>query len=242
LCGSNTAGAANENLEKGLRATEALYFWLGGFSSDEQFPVSGPGGPSFDRNTSTNPGGEVLESRLRRYEFDLTRLGPRKNDGTFDEAPSGSGRFLWYSVDLNSDGDVNDAGETRRINFWRYTPKGSTQPLVYFDTSRRKPGQYDLWAADPNPPAQAPWIVAFKQLREGRTKVTVPADIVYVNQGKFQVLHAGLDDDWGSDSFKSMHTQNGLNTTLYPEGPFIGPIADTLTNFTDGTIEDATQE
>ena len=29
---------------------------------------------------------------------------------------------------------------------------------------------------------------------------------------------------------------------LYPDGPFIGEIADTLTSFTDGTLEDAVEE
>jgi len=45
LAGTNAA--ANENLLNGMNAAEAMVFWLSGFSSDPQFPISGPGGPSF---------------------------------------------------------------------------------------------------------------------------------------------------------------------------------------------------
>jgi hypothetical protein len=127
---------------------------------------------------------------------------------------------------------------------------------VYFDTSRYKPGpntfgsasgqgtgRYDLWAANPSGSLQAPWIVAFKQLRQGVTNPTGLGDYVFVNQGKFQVMHAGLDDDWGSDSFQAMSVaKNGANAIYYPAGPFIGPIADTLTNFSNGTIEESIQK
>ena len=30
-----------------MNAAEALVFWLGGFSDDPKYPISGPGGPSY---------------------------------------------------------------------------------------------------------------------------------------------------------------------------------------------------
>ena len=40
---------ANGNLLTALGAPRGAVFWLGGFSDDPQYPISGPGGPSFDR-------------------------------------------------------------------------------------------------------------------------------------------------------------------------------------------------
>jgi prepilin-type N-terminal cleavage/methylation domain-containing protein len=252
LVGQNLSGGANENLPGGLRASEALYFWLGGFSADEEYPISGPGGPSFVYRPTEEP--EILENRVPNssHEFDLTRLGPRNNQGGFLDTtadPSGGGRFLLYP-------DPTSPNTVRRINFWRYTPKGSTQPLVYFDVSRYKPYQYDLWAADTRSPVNAPPIFALKQLRSGGTFPTnanaAQADsyqnnVVFVDQGKFQILHSGLDDAWGDD-FARMSLSNapyGWGTAqlggapqllLYPTGPFLGDIADNLTSVADGTL------
>lgn len=237
LCGQNT-GAGRLNLENGMNAAEALYFWLGGFSSDEQFPISGPGGPSFATTGTENF--EVLESRNRRYEFDLKRLIPRNDDDGFDASGN---RYVTYSVDLNHNGNVTDPGEERRINFWRYVPSGSEQELLYFDTSRHKPMQYD-------PPGSAASgavpVYAVKTLREGFPSSGTPTknDIVFIDK-KFQILHSGLDDDWGDGlgvSASGSTTIEQLKPYLYPSGLFIGPIADTLTNFTDGTLESASEE
>lgn len=238
----------NQPLKNGMRANEALYFWLGGFSSNEQYPISGEGGPSF-LDTGTT-GDEVLESRTPRYEFDRGRLGPRNQNKGFDES---KGRFITYKINMGS-GDVN-----RRINLWQYTPSGSEQPFVYFDVSRHKPGltrttastaggpgKYDLWAA--NPADGFPHIYALKQLREGVAGTAGNmSNVVFVNQGKFQLLHPGLDDDWDDENFEAAgiltaQGQNADNLLLFPSGPFIGPIADTLTNFTDGTLESASEE
>jgi hypothetical protein len=256
LVGQNTAGAANENLAGGLRASEALYFWLGGFSSDEEYPLSGPGGPSFI--PATEP--EVLENRVPNasYEFDLTRLGPRNNAGVFlDTAadPSG-GRFLLYQ-------DPTTPNTIRRINLWRYTPRGSTQPLVYFDVSRYKPHQYDVWAADPAAAGNPPYIFALKELRSGGVfpQSTNPSqpdsyqnNVVFVDQGKFQILHSGLDDAWGDDfarmSLSSSPYGWGTATVpgsgdnqllLYPTGPFLGDMSDNLTSVGDGTLAEAAE-
>jgi hypothetical protein len=220
-------------LADGMSATEALYFWLGGFSDDPQYPLTGEGGPSFiDTGTA---GDEILESRKARYEFDIERLGPRDDSGAY----AGVDRFITYT-------DPRNSNIKRRINFWRYRPKGSDVPLVYFDVSRYKPIQYDLWAVRPT--GGNPEVHAFKEVRSGVT----PADadpagpvVQFVEQGKYQILHPGLDDDWGSD-FTQMVVANSStkvgDVLRYPTGPFIGPIADTLTSFTDGTIEDSVEE
>ena len=238
---SGTSIVKSGPVDDGMSAAEAVYFWFGGFSSDEQFPLSGPGGPSHVQ------GEEILENRAIRYEFELTQLQPRNDAGGFDESEN---RFVQYEIDLNSDGNIQ-ANELRQINLWRYHPKGSEVPIAYFDASRHKPG---VAPGSYDPPfAQNASVYALKQLREGAADVNVGGaagatefkNVVFVNQGKCQIIHAGLDDAWGDESFEQMSCQEAGDADsllLYPTGPFIGEIADTLSNFSEGTLEDATEE
>lgn len=231
LCGQSNNNDY-PNLEYGMTAAEALYFWLGGFSDDELYPISGPRGPG---------NSQVIEDRNRKYEFDLARLNPVDGNGDLDFA---SVRTISYPDPKNPN------SPPLRIDFWRYHPKGSEQPIAYFDVSRHKPGafgapgRYDMWAANP---ASAPAIFAIKQLRRGATGVGNNfVNVLFVDQGKFQILHCGLDDEWGDDfAAMSVVNSNGslksANDTFiyFPDGPFLREAADTLTNFTDGTLADA---
>jgi len=172
----------------------------------------------------------VLEDRNRRYEFDLGRLEPRDANGVFQ------GRFIEYNHPVT--------GNLNRINFWQYAPSGSEQPLVYIDVSRHKPEQYDMHALGPMSLGN-PMVHAIEKLREGISVLSGPGDLVFVNQGKFQILHAGLDDAWGAFGQMSLFMKGTAPTTQdlediikFPTGPFIGDIADTVGNFGTGTLED----
>ncbi|MAT68042.1 MAG: hypothetical protein CMJ58_00805 [Planctomycetaceae bacterium] len=226
-------GPSGTNLENGMRAGEALYFWLGGFSDDPEYPISGQGGPSFDVST-----GEVLEDRNRQqgYEFDLTRLVPRTDAGIFDE---NKGRFITYQDPRT--------GNPRRINFWQYVPSGFEQPFVYFDTSRHKPADYEMPAA----PGvnNGPQIYALTKLREGLggvSAINTPfTDIIYANNAKYQILHPGIDDAWGEYSRNvslAQYLSDASQYLPYPSGPFTGEMADNLANFVSGTLADAQEE
>jgi prepilin-type N-terminal cleavage/methylation domain-containing protein len=233
----STTIVTDSTLDNGLRGDEALYFWLGGFSQDPQYPLSGPGGPSY-----LVADGEVLENRQPRYEFNLSNLIPRNDDGDLDYD---NVRYIEYTVSVNG-----SPAQERRINLWAFTPNGSPQPLVYFDASRRKPSQYLVPAvvdADPN----GSWIYPFIQLRQGAPASPKPNDFVFANRGKFQVVHCGLDEAWGSNYSGTasnpplLLTQPDIDDQLwsvYPNGPFTGDTADNLTNFTDGEIADESEE
>ena len=217
----------------GLTGAEAIYFWLGGFSKDPQFPISGQGGPSFaDTNNSgsLDPADEVLEDRNGDGKIKLDQLGPRNSSGFFDDSAN-QGRFVEYD-------DPRDSNVKRRINLWLYIPAKSTLPAAYFDTSRHKPLDYDL----PLSGSAGGNIFALKKYREGFDTSQTPTarDIAFANDGKFQILHCGLDDIWGGQFIQfSLVDQGPENVLTLPEGPFIGDIADTLTNFTTGTLEAA---
>jgi len=234
LAGS-TAGGLTGNptqLLGGMRPSEALVFWLGGFSQDPQYPITGPGGPSFsdadgNGNNTLENGDEVLENRNLRYEFDLGRLSPRNPNGQF------SGRTIQYD-------DPRPAGVRRQINLWTYLPQGSQIPVIYFDASRYKPEEYDPNLSD----GTGDPIYAIKQLREGfdGTQDPTVGDIVFTSRDKYQILHCGTDDIWGnfiSFSIKQAASgNNALGVVVAPAGPFIGNVADTLSNFMPGTLED----
>jgi prepilin-type N-terminal cleavage/methylation domain-containing protein len=241
-------GNGYRRLEGGITAGEAVVFWLGGFSSDPKFPISGDGGPSYsivgvtaqDRRKA-----DPIESRRWVYPFDVSRLGPRAADGYFDES---TGRYIEYT---------DPKGVLRRINFWQYTPSRSDQPYLYFDTSRHPVGTVSgntLLATYDPPAATAPTglgpggqglnVFALKKVPEAAVPVTAPR-IQFINPDKFQVLHCGIDGAWDEAAFKkigvkTVGTNNPDDYLLFPTGPFVGDIADNEVSFTpETTLEDA---
>ena len=67
-----------EVLDGGMSAGEALVFWLGGFSSDPKYPISGEGGPSYriqSLGDAENRTLDPIESRKWVFPFEITQLG-----------------------------------------------------------------------------------------------------------------------------------------------------------------------
>jgi prepilin-type N-terminal cleavage/methylation domain-containing protein len=249
LCGlrpQNTMNFPAQGLPGGMSAGEALVFWLGGFSSDPRYPISGEGGPSYPiqaRGATNNPSLDPIESRPWVFPFDVSRLAPRDdNTGYFDP----DGRFIEYTV------RIKNVNQHRRINFWQYVPRNSTQPYLYFDTSRHDattafdpPAATDA-ATDAAGNSVALHVHAVKKARDAAVTGALP--IQYVEPEKFQILHCGLDDAWDEEAFERMSAHGAsadpmdLNSyLLFPDGPFVGEVADTIVNFTTETkLEDAT--
>jgi prepilin-type N-terminal cleavage/methylation domain-containing protein len=213
--------ASGKRLVGGMRAGEALVFWLGGFSSNPQYPISGEGGPSFP--VSPVAGTDSIEQRSWIFPCDVTRLGPRKEDGTFDDQLSGppeEQRFIVYGM---------PDGSQRRINFWQYFPKRIAQPYLYFDTSRYTPDAYD-------PPASAGLhLHALKRITNNQVTFATP--------DKYQVISCGIDGEWGDHEqleLTSMEASGTDGFLAFPTGPFTGAMADTIVNFTtESTLEDS---
>ena len=210
---SSALGAPPEDNEtRGMNGAEVIAFWLC-HSDDPRYPISGKGGPSYSVPSSGKGAKESLEDRNFTTEINLTQLGPRDANGVFN------GRYIIYKL----------GSETRRINLWTYSPDGSTQPFVYYDTSRYGVSNtlfggatevsYSARASSFSP------VYALKRNSNG--------NIVFANAKKFQLLHSGLDDVWGTEFMRIQ--SDGIT---FPEGPFTGEAADTQTNFTTGTLQD----
>jgi prepilin-type N-terminal cleavage/methylation domain-containing protein len=240
LAGLTAAGTplpASQGLQGGMSAGEALVFWLGGFSEDPKYPISGEGGPSYLASLGNN---DPIESRKWVFPFSVERLGPRDANGYFDDTSGAGARFVEYPDPR----EPGNASKRRRINFWQYTPRKSQQPYIYFDTSRHPP------TAEFDPPAATTvsglelQVYAFK--KQANSPSAVPP-IQFVNPEKFQIMHCGDDDDWGVTHFERMSIHEVMSSSpadylLFPTGPFIGEVADTIVNFTpERKIEDAQQ-
>jgi prepilin-type N-terminal cleavage/methylation domain-containing protein len=255
---SATVGSGTgQALPGGMSAGEAIVFWLGGFSSDPKYPISGEGGPSY-APLVIKPGANPSEYRTldpisnRKWIMPLAvaRLGPRDDQGYFPAPATGPNaslgkRFIEFT-------DAN--GVLRRINFWQYIAPKSQQPYVYFDTSRHPAGiqlavggtvlgPFDPPAASDLAGDMVLHVHAVKKVSDSITPNGVP--IQFATPDKFQILHAGIDGEWGEEVFELMsaHGVNGStnpNDYLpFPTGPFTGEAADTIVNFSEATLEDS---
>jgi len=139
-------------------------------------------------------------------------------------------------------------------------PRKSEQPYLYFDTSRHPAavlaggvvrGPFDPPAAT-DLAATPLHVHAFKKVSQ-TTTADVP--IQFVDPEKFQILHCGLDEAWDEEAFERMSAHGvaepplNLNPAdvqsylLFPNGPFMGEVADTIVNFiSQRRIEDAGQQ
>lgn len=228
LVGESDESDNETTLVGGITPSEAVFFWLGGFSEDPKYPISSAGGPSFcdaegNRDGVLNSEDEKLTSRNMRYDFDMRRLNPQTAQGIFDDRGSAQpkGRHVEYN-------DPRD-GTRRRINFWRYLPEYSEVAIEYFDASRYTASEYY--------PAIHPQAVSnvgplMQRSDKANPESAAREDLKYVQQGRFQLLHAGFDGEWGDWSA----IRSGA--IIAPQGPFQSDIADTLAHFRDGTFED----
>lgn len=246
LAGQNAVTSSADypsSLKGGMTAGEAIVFWLGGFSADPKYPISGDGGPAYDitANSFGSTQNRTLDPLSRKwiYPFTTTRLQPRKDDNYFNEA---NNRFIEYLSPIT----VNGVRQRRRINFWQYVPAKSEQPYLYFDTSRHTAdAAFDPPAATAltglGPGGNGLPVYAIKKLSDSSSS-TLP--IQFANADKFQILHAGIDDEWGDFSKMNAATvqagggdpTKAASYLLFPTGPFTGEVADTIVNFSEATL------
>ncbi len=103
-----------------------------------------------------------------------------------------------------------------------------------------------------DPPAATAASIALHvhAFKKASTSAASPVPIEFVNPDKYQVLHCGIDNAWDADAFELMSAHGVAEAgrdpkkvgdyLLFPTGPFVGEIADTIVNFAAETkIEDA---
>lgn len=235
-------------LEVGLTPAEAIVFWLQGFSNDTQRPLSGTDleAKSIDDNGTTINDVITIESFTPRYDFDRGRLRISRD-------ASGNRRYIDEVYRADGSGPF-------QIQLYEYLASGSQEPLLYFDTSRRSPAQtVKDFPHNPNPmnvPGHEKFyktangsgcIVPFKQIVANSPQpLTDLKQIEYVNPRTFQILHCGIDDIWGNMCYDAetgtqlsqLDGPTNFPNLLFPTGPFLGDVADTVSNFFSGPLAD----
>lgn len=159
---------ATEVAVPGLSPATALVFWLGGFSSDPQFPLSGPGGPLIVNRSVTPP--TVTFRPLADRTNALFDFNPRQVNGAPGSEtyrpPGQTEPYVYfdargYTEDRNRNGTL-DSGEDTNSN--------SSIDVAVFAGAQ---GFVRPYSQDP----AGSWR--------------------FQNDKSFQVLSAGLDDHWG---------------------------------------------
>jgi prepilin-type N-terminal cleavage/methylation domain-containing protein len=234
-------------LDGGMTASEAIVFWLGGFSSDPKYPISGPSGPSYKVADRTEYDSDPIDNRKWRLGVKVENLGPRGDDDYFSNTYE---RYIVYT-------DPRDGSTLRRINMWVLTPPGLPTTYTYFDTSRGT----GVTAANDVPAATSAVNHAgagdllesldpIKQVYAIKERATAGQGYQFANKGAFQILHSGFDREWllidaGGNALDFPHVRpDGTmfpTETLYPAGPWTGELADTQTNFAENTLESSQQ-
>ena len=204
-----------DRLPRNLDPAEALVFWLSETNDDVRQPLSRPAAAP------------ITSERKVYYEFDEDQL-----------------------VDLDNDG------------WFEYLPRtASTSPLVYFNfrsyTTSPSPASTPP-PGSPNPfyrngwphyvhPVAAPGVSnVARPYRSERTSPATPyGGAIYMNEESFQIICAGIDEEYGSDVNPSIPPDDASDPTNtvkvfrsglgYQEGD-----QDNLTNFSDSqTLENA---
>ncbi len=210
-----------------IDAAETLMFWLGGLSKNASSPVSGGNGPLILSGTTVavRP---TAERENSYFEFKEDRIIDVDGDGLPEYRPPYGepapyvyfdGRAYDNTPDSNNDG-IPDAGSDDL--YAQYPPASNTTLIAQFGVVR-------------------PYVVA----ATGAGNVTP----VYANDGKFQIISAGLDGRYGEitgSEFTTAMTRKTY-TTEFSQGKtqFTGAINyrpedfDNITNFSGGPLEDA---
>lgn len=253
-------------LDGGMNAAEALVFWLGGFSEDPKYPITGPGGPSYPVPT----GGvlpnqaDPIENRSWISGVNIEQLGPRDDDGFFPGVNSGTEYTRYIQYPDPRGGGVPD----RRVNFWVLIAPKLTTPYLYFDASRGTgvTSENDTPAVtgfDFNNPIdfnilnlrypgyRSELFETLERVYSIKTfsnNANASNRLLFANDGKFQILHPGTDDAWAATPRARIVADGtpplenpismALEEVVYPTGPWDPDLIDTLTNFTEGRLGD----
>jgi type II secretory pathway pseudopilin PulG len=245
------------NLVGGMNAAEAIVFWIGGFSDDPKYPISGVGGPSYSIHPDDVPSGieeraaDPIDQRQWRLDVNVQNLGPKGADNFFDET---NNRFIVYHDPQDTQPDPD---RKRRINFWYLKAPGTQSPYVYLDVSRATSAlaSNDTPASTRNnntgPDAQAlNQLFNVHALMQTKRDASDPNPLEYAATDKFQIMHCGRDGTWGVFPRVNPGNSQQLINSLrfpsiepldlrYPTGPWALELADTLTNFSNGQLQDA---
>ncbi len=236
--------------------SEALVFFLGGFSNDPVYPFSGKGGPIYISNSS---GAQIKSNEMdanSTFQYNPDRQSPlydfKQAQLTLDAS---SGKTL-----SSDDGIAGGAPDLMPA----YHPGGKKMPFLYFDSRTYQRNVAGVPIANHFNAGLDNIAFAYRSTAIN-TKYAPTSDpnkfFRFINEKTFQIVSAGLDDSYGGEmglfylfkdaSSESTGNSNSgdsldlLNPTAAPKYTrFLGANAstsqlDNVTNFSQGTLEDS---
>ena len=187
-----------------MDSAEALVFFLGGFSSDAQRPLTGPGGP-FAPNPAT--AGAFIYNTQREnsfFEFKTNRLTLTADGFSNDETiyGQGVGNDL-LPVYVGAGPSIQQGGV----------------PITYFDgrTYQLAGGYFNFYV--PGPVATSPNCARpFLGTEVNNSFAGTPKPQRYANDKTFQIMNAGYDKLYGCQSVQSVVSSSNLFLFACPGG------------------------
>ena len=256
IVAGNTLGSPASLMEP----SEALVFFLGGFSDDPIYPFTGEGGPLY----VTNAGAQVRSdaATITHVQYNIDR------DNWFHEFNESQ---LSLQVQTVNGSDITSSSDDADL-MPHYHPAGLDMPYVYFESRSYQQGAvYNRYETS----GGANGYVYPYRSAEVNTKVDKSNTAVanrtnyfrFMNPKSFQLISAGLDDHFGggsgifyiykpvgSDSGTDANSGESLTLTAaiasgtHPASPtysrFTGPSdsleqLDNVANFADGILGDS---
>lgn len=197
------ARSINSGINSGrvMDSAEALVFFLGGFSSDQQRPLTGPGGPFAASGT-----GYIYNAQRENefFEFKTNRLTLEQSGISNDESRFGQGIGNdLLPVYIGAGPSIEQGGV----------------PITYFDSRTYQLGgaYYNFYA--PGPVASHPDCARpFLANEVNNSYAGAPKPQRYANEKTFQIMNAGYDKLYGCQTVASAVSSSNLFLFTCPGG------------------------
>jgi prepilin-type N-terminal cleavage/methylation domain-containing protein len=252
--GTRVANASNGAPSGVMDPAEALVFFLGGFSDDPAYPITGVGGPLFLTDMS---GAQVNSSAasIATVQYNVDRV-----NGFYDFKQAQLTLGASTTTTISSDESELFNGSNDAIPAYR--PSGKTAPYVYFCASTYTSGAFFNFYAPTDKGYARPYRSDKENTKVANTPAMANTRFPFMNSDKFQIISAGLDDSYGGiampsgaggptyfrfpsgDSIDFSGYPSSAPTiggyTRYSDGPGVPSMQlDNSTNFANGKLEDS---
>ena len=202
-----------------LNPTNALYFWLRGFSSDPQRPLTGLG----DRDSFFDFAGRLNPPAVPAAINNFTEPNKPAIASFAPKADAQQRPYLYYRA-LPSYPIVEGTNPPQKKLPYH-------DALVWANEVNTNPGSV---VNVPEVTMPLPYISAVLKQDDPNTPA-VEAEPARVEPEKFQLICAGMDSEYGEGGLGT-----GADVGVYPTGLFRKPDRDNITSFNEGsTLEDA---
>ncbi len=262
--GTTTPLVNNASISPGMASpvgvmdpAEAVVFFLGGFSDDPQYPLSGKGGPFFILGQNGQVTSATPHAQRVSIQYNTDRTNP------LYEFQSGQLTLAQGNLTLSNDEEEILGNPSANDCLPAYRPSGNSAPYVYFDSrtySVTVPGGifFSHYSTSQFGVAR-PYRSSQRNTRVPATPANADKYYEYMNPGTFQFISAGLDDSFGGIPFTSGGGPvfyeyasgqsidfGGYPTSAPVEGGYsryqdasgISTQLDNATNFSDGVLGD----